>query len=346
MSAILNIFAKSPAPGSVNGDKGSRGTKRKARGDPYDEIEDDEPIQKTPSSLRTRSRISSEVPSSSAKGRPSSTAKPNKRRARSMGVKKDDTVDGPRANNASANIDPPQEPRATRLQSQSEEEHTKSSLVPVADMGLPESSTDNNINVTSDGPAEDEPKDEPKPVDKTREAGVSKGKEKATRIDEAEEEQVEVDEREEHEVGSLLKHRMAGNGSGKVEFLVHWKGEEEDEATWELEEEIQGGAGEMLYAYWKAQGGRINALFIKPKNAPPETYHVYKILGHEKKARGGFEFEVQWVGHPATRGETSVEAEPKLRKVAPEALDQYWESVGGRDKFLARRGRNKKQRTE
>lgn len=39
MSAILNAF-KSPAPGSVNGDKELRGMKRKAKGDPYEEIDD------------------------------------------------------------------------------------------------------------------------------------------------------------------------------------------------------------------------------------------------------------------------------------------------------------------
>ncbi|KAI1204190.1 uncharacterized protein F4807DRAFT_358373 [Annulohypoxylon truncatum] len=344
MPAILNMFAKSPAPGSVNGDKESRGMKRKAKGDPYDEIDDDEPVQKTPSNLRTRSRISSEAPSSSIKARPSSIGKPNKRRSRSLGVRKDDTVDGSRAN-ASENNTRSRETQATRLQRQHEEEYTKSSLVPVADMGLPESSTDNNISTTSNDPAK-ESKDESRSVDKIHDAGNEKGTAKATQLDDAEKERTEVDEREEHEVYSLLEHRMASDGSGKVELLVHWAGEEEDEATWELEEEIQRGAGETLYTYWKAQGGRINALFIKPKNAPPETYHVFKILGHEKKTRGGFEFEVQWVGHPPTRGETSVEAEPKLRKIAPEALHQYWESVGGREKFLAKRGRNKKARTE
>lgn len=46
MSSILtNIFAKSsPAPRSVNGDKESRGTKRKAKSDPYDEIDDGKKI--------------------------------------------------------------------------------------------------------------------------------------------------------------------------------------------------------------------------------------------------------------------------------------------------------------
>lgn len=180
--------------------------------------------------------------------------------------------------------------------------------------------------------------------------GVAKGKAKATKVEtkveEEGEEHKEADEREEQEVEALLEHRMAKDNSGRVELLVHWAGEEAEEDTWEAEEEIQNGAGETLYAYWKARGGRTNALFIKPRNPPPEVYHVYNILGHEKKTRGGFEFEVHWVGHPPTRGETTMEAEPKLRKTAPEALEEYWESVGGRDKFLAKRGRNKKARTD
>ncbi|KAI1099805.1 hypothetical protein F4804DRAFT_68667 [Jackrogersella minutella] len=344
MSGILNIFSKSPAPRSVNDDKESRGTKRKAKGDPYDEIDDDDLVQKTPSSLRTGSRISSEAPSSSAKGRTSSTAKLIKRRGRSLGVRKDDVVDGPRAD-AATNLARAQEPQAARLQPQSEEEHINVSLVPVADMGVPESFDDSNINAAPNGSADDEPKH----TKKTPTAGNGKGKTEETKVNQEEEEHVEVDERderEEREVRALLQHRMAQDGSGKVELLVHWSGEDEEDSTWELEEEIQGGAGETLYTYWKAQGGRINALFIKPRNPPPETYHVFKILGHEKKARGGFEFEIQWVGHPPTRGETSMEAETKLRKIASRALDEYWESVGGRDKFLAKRGRNKKQRTQ
>lgn len=162
----------------------------------------------------------------------------------------------------------------------------------------------------------------------------------------AAEAEAEEDTREEHEIARLLKHRMTSDREGVVELLVQWVGEGERDATWEAEEEIQQGAEDVLYEYWKAQGGRVNALFHKPKNPPPEVYHVFKILRHEKKNRGGFQFEVQWVGHAATRGETSVEAEPKLKSIAPELLHQYWESVGGRASYLAPRGRAKKMRTE
>jgi hypothetical protein len=156
----------------------------------------------------------------------------------------------------------------------------------------------------------------------------------------------EMDTREEREIAKLLKHRMSRDQAGAVELLVQWENEDEKQATWEAEDEIQQGAEEILYEYWRAQGGRINALFHKPKLPPPEIYHVFKILQHEKKNRGGFQFEVQWVGHPATRGETTMETELKLKNIAPGLLHEYWESVGGRASHLAPRGRAKKMRTE
>ncbi|KAI1798903.1 hypothetical protein F4811DRAFT_546626 [Daldinia bambusicola] len=338
MSSVLNIFAKpSPAPKSVNGDKQPRGTKRKAKSDPYDEIDDDEPAQKTPLTQHTRTRISSETPNSSRKGRPSSTSKTNKSRSRSRGTRKSEITDSARVD-AAANLARAQEPEAARLHLQPKEESSKNSQVPVADMGASEPS----INAKAIPSESTNEKSQPSPLNQTRKN--AKGKEKAIEPNRAEQTQPENDEREEKEIQGLLQHRMVQDC--RVELLVHWVGESEDDATWEAEEEIQRGAEEALYAYWKAQGGRINALFIKPKNAPVETYHVYKLLGHEKKIRGGFEFEVQWVGHPPTRGETSFEAESKLKKIAPEILEQYWKDVGGRDKFLARRGRGKKPRTD
>ncbi|OTB10251.1 hypothetical protein K445DRAFT_323110 [Daldinia sp. EC12] len=333
MSSIINIFAKpSPAPRSVNGDKEPRGTKRKAKSDPYDEIDDDEPVQKTPLTQRTQPRISSETPNSSRKGRPASTGKAtNKPRSRSRGTRKSD-INSPRVD-ATANLARAQQPEAARLHPQPEES-SKSSHVPVADMGIPGPSS--NVNAI---PSQSTEKPQ---LDHAR--NNAKGKEKVAETSGMDQAPLETDEREEKEIQALLQHRMVQDS--RVELLVHWAGESEDDATWEAEEEIQRGAEEMLYAYWKAQGGRITALFIKPKNAPLETYHVYKLLGHEKKIRGGFEFEVQWVGHPPTRGETSFEAETKLKKIAPEALEQYWKDVGGRDQFLARRGRGKKQRMD
>ncbi|KAI1181518.1 hypothetical protein F5B17DRAFT_444936 [Nemania serpens] len=148
----------------------------------------------------------------------------------------------------------------------------------------------------------------------------------------------DYDDREVQEISSLLQHRMSGDQSGTVELLVHWAGENEEGATWEAEEEIQRGAGEMLYTYWKTQGGRQNVLFYKPKNPPVEMYYVFNILRH-KMRRGGFHFEIQWVGHSTEPDETTMEPEPKLRKIAPELLDKYWRRAGGRASHLAARSR-------
>ncbi|KAI0143502.1 hypothetical protein GGR57DRAFT_364045 [Xylariaceae sp. FL1272] len=169
--------------------------------------------------------------------------------------------------------------------------------------------------------------------------------------DNAQEERSERDVRDEdtrlqYEVYAILEHRMRNDGSGAVELLIHWADETEGSSTWELEEEIQLDAQDILYAYWSSYGGRSYALFRNPENPPPELYFVYKVLQHEKKRGQGFRFEIQWVGHPPTRGETSWEPESQLRKTAPTLLQDYWESVGGRAKHLEKRRRAKKVRTE
>lgn len=187
---------------------------------------------------------------------------------------------------------------------------------------------------TSDGKSDatEEPDDEEAPVDKDANNMVEAALEKQEFDETAQEEECEIEK--------LLKHRRLSDGS--VEVLVKWAGESDEEATYEPEEEIQRGAAEALYDYWKAQGGRSEALFHKPKNPPPETYHVFKILGHQKK-KAVFEFEVQWVGYPATAKNTSMETETKLKKVCPRIVAQYWESVGGREKHLGKRGRSAKK---
>jgi hypothetical protein len=143
-----------------------------------------------------------------------------------------------------------------------------------------------------------------------------------------------------HEVKALLEHRVADEQKGVIVFLVHWAGETEEEATWEPEEEIQKGASEMLYDYWKAKGGRGHVLFTRENVI--ERYRPFVLLRHEKRTRGGFHFEVQWVGYSSEPVDTTWEPELKLKKIAPALLDEYWENAGGRDKFLERRGRAKR----
>ncbi|KAH7029757.1 uncharacterized protein B0I36DRAFT_326322 [Microdochium trichocladiopsis] len=138
------------------------------------------------------------------------------------------------------------------------------------------------------------------------------------------------------EVHALLDHKMLEDKS--VDLLVHWQGESPESATWEPETEVQEGASELLFSYWEKAGGRDRVLF----KIESEVYHVFRILNHEKKPQGSFMLEVQWVGYSATKGNTSWETEVKLKKIAPELLDAYWESIGGRNDFLSKRGRTKK----
>ncbi|KAI5919593.1 hypothetical protein F4810DRAFT_686869 [Camillea tinctor] len=373
---FLGSMFNSPAAARVNGEQnnssGLRGTKRKSKQDPYDIVDEDDEPQRTPVSQRNnKSRIASETPNSST-GRVS--AGKIKRRSRSSIATRTESPVQPVRRDAAANSARTKEPEAAQQQPDPEDEDQGNASAPVADMGASGSlenkkagntaaATPKNINKAQ---AETDPKSVSKstPKGKGKSAAQSKPEaepepepepegEEEEEEEEAEEEGEadrnidEDDDREEHEIDSLLKHRMASDGSGIVEILVHWLGEKKEDATWEIEEEIQRGAEETLYDYWKAQGGRLNALFIKPKNPPPEIYHVFKVLRHEKKTRGGFQFEVQWVGHPPTRGETSIEAENKLKNIAFAQLTEYWDSIGGREKHVAKRGRgNKRARTE
>ncbi|KAI1735624.1 hypothetical protein F4680DRAFT_452709 [Xylaria scruposa] len=361
MAALLNFWSSPSKQNkeSVNGTRPTpRGTKRKAKRDPYDDMDDDDdviPARKTPTSQRTAgSRLSS------ASATPASTSKPRtpltaKRRPGRPSLKSQlgDTPDTAATSRAATGPSPA---RAKATDATAVTAASSDSLVPEAPMGGLELLGNNAANAPAPSAPKPEAETVQEPPVRNSGRGRGKGKEKLNETVSAPDGQVPVpeeaekeeeDTREELEIERLLKHRMAGDKSGAVELLVQWEGEGGQDATWEAEEEIQENAAETLYEYWKAQGGRISALFHKPKNAPPETYHVFKVLRHERKNRGGFQFEVQWVGHPATHGETTMEAETKLKNIAPERLQEYWESVGGRAKYLAARGRAaKKSRVE
>lgn len=180
-------------------------------------------------------------------------------------------------------------------------------MVPVADMGGAELLQKNDD-------AEDAP-DAPKPIETDAEKMLVTALEKG-RNDGAD---------GEHEVERLIKHRRLSDNS--VEILVKWVDEPEEEATYEPEDEIQTGAAETLYEYWKSQGGRTQALFYNGNDPPAETYHAFKILRH-KKEKTVFEFEVQWVGYPATAADTTWETETKLKKIAPESKQFFISRLG------------------
>ncbi|KAI1821445.1 hypothetical protein F4861DRAFT_541928 [Xylaria intraflava] len=334
-----------------------RGAKRKAKHDPYEELhatddgddDDDEviPAVITPASQRTAgSRMSSATPGLVTKTRPLPVAK----RGIARPVVKSNRDDASSMSAATVTVATASPSRTDRKEVVAPQRHANTSRRNRQDSVVPKVNRQDSVpshNAISavSAPAASVPKPAPEAVAEPSPQEKNKAKQPDTKLAPAERKAEDADEREEKEVVKILQHRMAGDQSGAVELLVQWVGEGEDEATWEAENEIQQGADEILYEYWKTQGGRINALFHKPRHPPSETYHVFKVLRHERNNRGGFQFEVQWVGHPSTRGETSMETETKLKNIAPKLLAAYWDSVGGRTSFLAPRGRVKKTRT-
>ncbi|RYO90379.1 hypothetical protein DL766_001158 [Monosporascus sp. MC13-8B] len=323
----------SPAPKSVDGDdqedgQTPRGVKRKPESDPEGETDNQEDaVQKTPSGRRAKSRISSETPGTARRGRPSSA---KRRRSESLGARNENPPAEARVD-AAANLSRAKRREAAQSNPEGEKENPMDSLVPVADMGnADELLGHGGVHGTS------EPKSSSK-ADANDKGAAKDGEITADA-------QREQEQGEEHEVKAILDHRAAEGERGAIELLVHWVGETKEEATWEPEEEIQKGAAETLYDYWKSKGGRGRALFNELQL--PEEYRVFKVLRHERRQRGGFHLEVQWVGYSDSPVDTTWEAELKLKTVARGPLDEYWDGVGGRGKFLARRGRSKKAGAE
>ncbi|KAH6653647.1 hypothetical protein BKA67DRAFT_327276 [Truncatella angustata] len=143
-----------------------------------------------------------------------------------------------------------------------------------------------------------------------------------------------------HEIKSLTAHKVSEQNLGRILLQVNWL--DDPGATWELEEEIQDGASETLFDYWKKQGGRDSALFDKGSTPlmPYRKYWVYKILEH-KREQSAFKFKIQWVGYPSDEANITWENELKLKNCAKELLDEYWASKGGRDQFLIKRRKGK-----
>ncbi|KAK6823593.1 hypothetical protein PG987_013850 [Apiospora arundinis] len=320
MSSIISSLKSFVSPTKLpflNGDNQivlpdnmNRGVKRKAA---PDGIGADNYIITEPSSSakqrRVRSRVSIEVPIT-------------KRHSRLMGKKIAPELGSSPSNSSEQSKAPVQQ----SIRNPAETEKCLTSKVLVADMGVPELLQNRNntcAEPNSDASETSADNDANHMIENTAEKSQS----------------VDIPTNTEVEIEKLLKHRRLSNG--KVELLVKWVDEPEEDASFEPEEEIQQGAAETLYKYWTAQGGRTKALFYKDRDAPLEAYHVFRILGHKKK-KGGFQLEVQWVGYPATPGNKSYEPEAKLKRICPDLLEEYWESQGGREKHLARPGRAKR----
>ncbi|RYP75901.1 hypothetical protein DL771_002165 [Monosporascus sp. 5C6A] len=333
LKSVTGWMHTSPAPKSVDGDhredgQTPRGVKRKPESDPEGETDNQEDaVQKTPSGRRANSRVSSEAPSTARRGRRSPA---KRRRSESLRARNENPPANARVD-AAANLLRAKRRGAAQSNPEGGKDNPKDSLVPVADMGnADELLGDDKVNGTS------EPKSDSKADANDKGAAKDGGNTADAQRDQ--------EQGEEHEVKAILDHRAVEGERGAVELLVHWVGETKEEATWEPEEGIQKGAAEALYDYWKSKGGRGRALFNELQL--PEEYRVFKVLRHERRQRRGFHFEVQWVGYSDSPVDTTWEAETKLKTVAPGPLDEYWDSVGGRGKFLARRGRSKRAGAE
>lgn len=355
----------------------NKGIKRKVN--PYDDFETEGSVESSPApTQRASSRRSSETPASARKTPGRQSAGKAKRRSRAS-IQKPAAADessplksaaGEDESSAhvngdadgAANDDKPRAPMAPMANMDSlgplEPLGNSNSVLnpskPATSSGKPardEVSTDKAKPASDKEPAsEKEPTNDKEPASDGKSAATEEADDGEAPVDKdanhmveaalEKKEFAETAQDEECEVERLLKHRRLADGT--VEVLVKWADEPEEDATYEPEEEIQRGAAEALYDYWKAQGGRTERLFYKSKNPPPETYHVFKILGHQKQ-KTVFEFEVQWVGYPATPKNTSMETETKLKKICPSLVAEYWESVGGREKHLGKRGRSAKK---
>lgn len=150
----------------------------------------------------------------------------------------------------------------------------------------------------------------------------------------------------EYELSRLVGHSMDEEDMA-VEIVVLWKDGDE---SLEPEACIQRDQPELLYDYWRDQGGRDRCLF-GDNNTAEHVYHVFSILDHRsarrsrkkgKKAKSsssatyvsrnsGYELQIQWVGYPID--ESTWEPEDKVRDITPYLYNQYWNLKGGRDRF-------------
>ncbi|KAI8945884.1 heterochromatin protein one [Xylaria longipes] len=69
------------------------------------------------------------------------------------------------------------------------------------------------------------------------------------------------------------------------------------------------------------------------ENLDEDEYIVEKILAHVLEADGSLKYKVKWEGYEK-RSDQTWEEEGNLRENAAGVLDEYLESVGGRDKIL------------
>nr|UWK20163.1 chromo domain [Trichoderma rhododendri] len=115
---------------------------------------------------------------------------------------------------------------------------------------------------------------------------------------------------EEFSFKRFVKHRWVGDS---IEVRVEW---ESGETTWEPETNLHQDAPEILFEYWREQGGRPN----NPRD--PEIYEVFAILKHNKNRS---RLLVEWVGYERT--EASWASRKIIEETAKDIVDAYFDSL-------------------
>ncbi|KAH6645334.1 hypothetical protein BKA67DRAFT_541560 [Truncatella angustata] len=81
----------------------------------------------------------------------------------------------------------------------------------------------------------------------------------------------------------------------------------------------------------------VNGEVASTANKMRLTKRKVELVAEDHKDFDGATFEVQWVDYPATPGNKLCELEANLKRIPNDMLEEYWQSKGGRAKFLARR---------
>ncbi|KAK2728884.1 putative chromo domain-containing protein [Colletotrichum kahawae] len=120
----------------------------------------------------------------------------------------------------------------------------------------------------------------------------------------------------------IINHRPDPDDPTLLQMRVCWT---HDKPTWEPESSIQEDAGEALFAYWDTvEGGRAGAM------ADKNLWHVLKVEKHKQEASGTVKLRVVWVRSL----KLTWEPEEKVIQCAPELVDDYWTTKGGRQKHI------------
>ncbi|KAH7715741.1 hypothetical protein AAVH_16869 [Aphelenchoides avenae] len=158
--------------------------------------------------------------------------------------------------------------------------------------------------------------------------------EKEDAVDKEEEEKAEESgneegEEETYEVQKIIASRIV---KGVKEFKVRWKGYGPRDDTWEPEEVLREGSGDLIDAYLEDEGsddGKSDA----GKDVKEDKYEVLKI-SDSRSRNGETEYKVQWKGYSAK--DSTWEPEESLKGTAADAIEEYLEAEGKRKKSARR----------